>query len=92
MIERKTILDQPELHRSGVLGVRIAKLLIENGVEISCEWHRTSIPPDVNPHEQMAAVNSHLVEMGLPPLLQEDIDTVVACHTLLAERQKTKRP
>lgn len=86
MIERKTVLEQPELHRSGVLGIKIAKLLVENGVEISCEWHRTPIPGDVDPQAQMNAVNEHLVSMVLPAIPQSEIDFVIQCHEMLKQR------
>lgn len=86
MITRKTVLEQPEPHRSGVLGVKIAILMVEDGVEIDCKWHRTSIPVDVDPQAQMAAVNAHLVSMGLPALPQSDIDFVVQCHDLLKQK------
>jgi len=88
MIERKVILEQPELNRSGILGVKIAKLLIEDGVETSCEWHRTSIPPDIDPQMQMDAVNAHLASMEppLPPISQEEIEFIKNCHTLLKNR------
>jgi len=86
MIERKTLLEQPEPHRSGVLGVKIALLMVEDGVEIDCKWHRTSIPVDVDPQAQMDAVNAHLLSMGLPELPQADIDFVVQCHDLLKQK------
>ena len=60
MIERQTKLDQPEIHRSGSLGVKIAIVLVDGGQEIDCKWHRTSIPADIDPAAQMAAVNEHL--------------------------------
>jgi hypothetical protein len=86
VITRKTVLEQPEPHRSGVLGVKIAILMVEDGVEIDCKWHRTSIPIDVDPQAQMDAVNAHLESMGLPALPQSDIDFIVQCHALMVER------
>lgn len=88
MIERKTVLEQPELHRSGVLGVKIAFILMEDGVEIDCKWHRTSIPIDADPVEQMEYVNEHLsaMEPAMPQVSQEDIDLIVQCHELLKQR------
>lgn len=83
MIERQTKLDQPEIHRSGSLGVKIAILLVDDGQEIDCKWHRTSIPADVDPQAQMDAVNQHLLSMGYPAVSQGDIDCVVAAHTLM---------
>ena len=83
MIERQTKLEQPEIHRSGSLGVKIAVLLVDDGQEIDCKWHRTSIPADVDPAAQMAAVNEHLTSMGYPVVSQADIDCVVASHTFM---------
>lgn len=88
MIERKTVLEQPELNASGVLGVKLAFLLVEDGKELDRKWHRTSIPVDADPAQQMAAVNAHLAIMDqpMPQVSQADIDFVVQCHALLKQR------
>lgn len=88
MIERKTVLDQSEIQRSGVLGVRIAFILLEDGAEIDCKWHRTAIPIDADPVAQMAYVNEHLsaMEPSMPQVSQGDIDFIVQCHNLLKQR------
>lgn len=91
MIERKTVLDQPEPNcQTGVLGVKIAFLLVEDGKELDRKWHRTSIPVDVDPAQQMAAVNAHLAIMDppMPQVSQVDIDFVVSCHSLLKQRME----
>lgn len=93
MIERKTVLDQPEPNcQTGTLGVRIAFLLVENGKEISTKWHRTAIPVDSDPASQMSYVNEHLAAMEppMPPVSQEDIDFIVQCHNLLKQRFEQK--
>lgn len=89
MIEHKTIIDQPELSLSGVLGVRIAFVLIEDGIELDRKWHRTSIPIDVDPNMQMAAVNAHLATMRppMPALAQSDIAFIAKCHSLLKQHK-----
>lgn len=88
MIERKTVLEQPELHRSGVLGVKLAFLLVEDDVEIDLKWHRTAIPLDADPEIQMASVNLHLASMEppMPPVSQADIEFIVQCHSILKQR------
>lgn len=88
MITRQTILEQPELNCAGVLGIKLAFILTEDGVELDRKWHRTSIPCDVSPEAQMAAVNSHLsvMEPPMPPVSQIDIDFIVQCHALLVQR------
>ena len=88
MIERITALDQPELSRSGSLQIRLAFLLIEDGVELSCSYHRTSLGLDTDAQQQMDFVNAHLAVMDppMPPLPQVDIDFIKACHELLKSR------
>lgn len=89
MIERKTVLEQPEVNcQTGVLGVKIAFLLVEGGTELDRKWHRTAIPIDVDPTQQMAAVNAHLaiMEPPMPPVSEADIDFVIQCHALLTQR------
>lgn len=95
MIEKKTILDQIEITRDGTIQVRLALVLFEDGEEVSSTWHRTSIPPGIDPRAQMAAVNGHLVRMKKQPvkdtLLLEQVCTLV--HTkevsaAYAEKQK----
>lgn len=88
MIERKTALEQLEPNfQTGVLGVKIAFLLVENDKELDRKWHRTAIPVDVDPAQQMTAVNAHLAIMDppMPTLSQADIDFVVQCHALLVQ-------
>lgn len=87
MIERKTVLDQVEQNRAGFVGVRIAFLLVEDGVEIDSKWHRTIVPHDIDPAAQMQAVNDHLAVMDppMPPVGQADIDFIVQCHTLMKQ-------
>lgn len=84
MIQRNAVLEQPELNRAGFLGVKIAKLLVDGGTELDCQWHRTSIPIDGDPTAQMAAVNESLSALGYTQLPQSDIEIVIKCHSLLA--------
>lgn len=88
MIERKTVLEQPELHRSGLLGIKLAFLLIEDEVEIDCKWHRTAIPLDIDPQAVMDAVNAGLglMDPPMPPVSQQDIDFIKDCHALMVAR------
>jgi hypothetical protein len=88
MIYRKTVLDQPELHRSGLLQIRLGLLLVEDDVELSCQWHRTAVELTGDVQQQMAAVNAHLavMEPPMPALPQEEIDFIKECHALLKSR------
>ena len=89
IIDRKVVLEQPELHRSGLLQIKLAVLLIESSQEIDCKWHRTAIPLDGDVQLWMDAVNVHLTsaDMGLPPVSQEDIDRIKGCHDLMKSWQ-----
>ena len=68
MIEQKTIIDQIEILRTGHVQIRFGLLLIEDGKEIDCKWHRTSVAPGGNLDAQIAAVNAHLAQMGRAPV------------------------
>lgn len=78
MIERKSVIDQIEVTRTGGVQVRIAKLLVDDGEELKCEWHRVALPPDANVEATMAAVNQHLVTMGEAPLAASALDVLMA--------------
>lgn len=64
MIEKKTVVDQIEIARDGTVQIRFGLLLIEDGNEIDCKWHRTALPPGTDVDAQIAAVNAHLGSMG----------------------------
>lgn len=69
MIEKKTILDQIEVTRPGDVQFRLALVLLEDGKEISSQWHRSVIPAEGgNADLQIAAVNAHLSAMGWPSI------------------------
>lgn len=80
MITRQTVIDQIEACRSGELRIRLGLLLVEDGVEIDCKWHRTSITKDTDPLIQMLAVNSSLATMvpPMPPLPDSEIQRIEA--------------
>jgi hypothetical protein len=73
MIEKQTIIDQIEITRNKTIQIRLGLLLIEDGKEISCAWHRTSIEPGTSIDDQMAAVNAHLQQMGKSPVALEKL-------------------
>lgn len=88
MIQRKTVIEQPELHRSGVLQVKIALLLVEGESELACDWHRAAVGLDEDVQEKMDSVNQDLTsrEPPIPPVSQLDIDFIKACHALQKSR------
>jgi hypothetical protein len=96
MIEKKTAVDQIEITRSGVIQIRFGLLLIEDGQEIDCKWHRTSIEPDGDVDATMAAVNYHLTQMGKEIVGAEGLERIRAiakvAHTpeVIAAHKKKK--
>jgi hypothetical protein len=76
MIERKTIVDQIEVTRDGHIQLRFGLLLVEDGKEIDCKWHRTAIEPGGDIERQIDAVNAHLVTLGHSPCAKDGLDDV----------------
>lgn len=89
-IERKTVVHTVEVNRDGTVGVKIAKLLVEDGVEIACEWHRVLIYPEHDHGDVMALVNEHLGQMGLPPVGPECL-AKIETHCNACATRATKR-
>jgi hypothetical protein len=76
-IERKTVIDQIEITRGGPIQIRFAKLLVEDGKELACEWHRTTLEPGNEPDAMFAAVNDHLEQMGVARIEQDALAGVL---------------
>lgn len=60
MIEKRTVIDQIEVTRDGHIQLRLGLLIIEDGVEVVCQWHRTSIEPGGDIDATIAAVNTDI--------------------------------
>jgi hypothetical protein len=71
MIERKTVIDRIEVERSGAVHIRLGLLLVEDGAEIDCKWHRTAIAPGTDVDAQIASVNNGLRSMNMAALDDE---------------------
>lgn len=89
-IERKVVVDTIEINRNGTTGVRLAVLLVEDGKEIDCKWHRTIID-GVSAADQMAAVNAHLEQMGLPHVHEDEIAVVDAYDQMFSDKKAQTR-
>lgn len=92
MIERKSIVDAIEAPITGGVGVRIALQLVENGVVLSSKWHRTMIPAEISPAEQLAYVNDHLAQMGEAAISGADIQRVGLFHKLAVDLPSENAP
>lgn len=79
MIEKKTILNRGEIDfETNIIGVRLAKIIVEDGVELSREWHRTSIEPGADIDSQLIAINAHLASMNNAEIDTTEIDRLKA--------------
>lgn len=91
MLEKRTILDQIEVTRDGVLQIRLCKQIVDGETVLASEYHRTSVPPDGDCDAQFAAVNAHLVAMGCAAVSAEDWEQVsaiaAAAHTPKAKQK-----
>ena len=73
MIEKQTVIDQIEIARSGHVQIRFGLLLVEDGVEIGCQWHRASVEPGGDVDATIAAVNADITSR--PELRAVPVDT-----------------
>lgn len=91
MIQRKTILDQIEITRSGRIQLRFALLLVEDDVELDCKWHRTAIEPGGDVDAQIALVNEHLQAMGKAPIEADRIPELKAVTGIAHTKERIQQ-
>lgn len=85
-IEKKTIIDQIEIDRAGRVNVRFGLLLVEDGAEISCKWHRTQIEPGVDVDALFGIINADITtrpELKAAPIDSERVSLVKAVCDLV---------
>lgn len=69
LIVKKTVIDQVEVRRdTGIMQIRFALLLVEDGVEIDSRWHRTSLNPGQSIDAQLDLVDANLAMLGKAPI------------------------
>ena len=83
MIEKETIIDQIEITRNGAIQIRFGLLLVEDGVELDCKWHRTVIEPGTEVEAQIAAVDQHLLSMGKAAVSSERLQQLKSIVALV---------
>ena len=101
MIEKKTVIDQIEITDSGHIGVRFGLLILEDGVEISRNWHRTMIEPGVDPVAVIDLINADItkrpelkampVDTAKVPLLKQVCDIVHTPDVVASHKAKIKK-
>jgi hypothetical protein len=77
-IERKTILDQISVDRSGVVSLRFAVQVYLEDILLDEKWHRTCVMPGVPVQDQLDEVNRHLTSMSAAAVSQEECDKIVS--------------
>lgn len=79
MISKRTVLDRMEIDRNGVIGVRLAKEVIDDdGTVLASDFHRTMLPPGLDIDTQMAVVNQHLQQMNCAPVEADELQRIKA--------------
>ena len=71
MIEKKPVIDQIEVTRTGNIQVRRADLIMEDGVEIAKTYHRHSLHPGDDLSEQDERVVAVANAVWTPELIEE---------------------
>lgn len=81
MIEKKTIVDQVMVDRCGIVHVRLKKQVLEEGVVLAFQYHRTVLEPGRDSAAHLDLVNAHLWEMDCAEVLssewQSRVDPIV---------------
>lgn len=78
MIEKRTVIDQIEVTRSGRIQIRFALEIVENGEVISSSYHRTAVDPGETVEDKMAIVDAHLLAMGKTGIADDGMPGVLA--------------
>ncbi len=78
MIEQKTIVDQIEIARNGVIQVRFAKQVVRGDRVLSTAWHRTAFEPGTPAEAQMREVNRHLAVMDCAPVPDSEVAKITS--------------
>ncbi len=77
MIDKRTRLDKVEIDiETGILQIRIALELIDDGNVLDQKWHRTAIERGGNVSDQFELVGIHLKEMKWPLVSKQEIEIV----------------
>jgi hypothetical protein len=66
------------------------KEIVENGVVLASEYHRTSLAPDTDSAVQIAAVNAHLAQLGYPSVEAKDVEVLDAAIAPLKDHRAAK--
>ena len=80
---RKAVVNQREITEDGIVQVRIAKQIVDDGEVISITWHRAAFPPGCDVEGVITGVDNNLSGMGFGAVVDWSAvrATVAAEHT-----------
>lgn len=64
MLTKRTVVSQIEITEAGIVQLRLAKQVVEDGVVLAQEYHRTAFEPGESVEDTMALVNKNLKSQG----------------------------
>ena len=79
-IEKRTIIDQIEITRNGVVRLRLDKQLVDGEKVLKSEYHRAGFEPGADLNIAIQTINNHLVALGeveVSPIEWERVRRVV---------------
>jgi hypothetical protein len=90
MITKRTIIDQLEISRDGVIQMRFAKLIEDDGVELARGLHRAALAPGADLGQLIAAVNENLDQLGAGRIDLDDLAIMPALVALVHGRRPVR--
>lgn len=89
MLEKRTVLEQIEVRDNDIVGIKLQKQIVDNGVVIQSSPHRADVHPLISVAELVGIVNDGLEQMGFPPMPDEAVAKLSA-HVGLAHTDDVK--
>ena len=87
-MKKATLIDQIEVTRSGIIQVRMRKVLVnDDGSLDELGYHRTSIEPGVDTAKVFDAVNEHLARMKQGQVDESELKTLKAIVNLVHTKE-----
>lgn len=83
MLEKQTVVDRVEVVEVGVVQVRAAIRIVEDGKVISTSYHRSTISPGQDYSQEDARVQSICAAVHTP-------EVVAAYQAMLAEQERNR--
>lgn len=75
-LERRTIIDQIEIQRDGIVQVRLAKQIVDGGEVLRSEFHRVAMAPGADLGASVSLINANLEELREATVADAEWDRV----------------